>query len=46
VHAVGEQRIVDLAHPHAGVLLDALDGGLGGEAGSIASLMRRLQPSS
>jgi hypothetical protein len=33
VHAVGEQRIVDLAHPHAGVLLDALDGGLGGEAG-------------
>jgi glucose/arabinose dehydrogenase len=47
VHPVGQQRIVDLAHAHTGALLHALDRGLG-EASplSIASLMRRLQPSS
>ena len=33
VHPVGEQRIVDLAHAHAGALLDPLDRCLGGEAG-------------
>ena len=32
MHPVGEQRIVDLAHPLAGALLDALDRGLGGQA--------------
>ena len=32
VHAVGEQRIVDLAHAQAGALLDALDRRFGGQA--------------
>ena len=32
VHPVGEQGIVDLAHPHARALLDALDRRLGGQA--------------
>src|SRR3546814_9738592 len=31
VHPIGEQRIVDLAHPHPRALLDALDRGLGGQ---------------
>ncbi|SBV31719.1 protein of unknown function [uncultured Sphingopyxis sp.] len=31
VHAVAQQRIVDLAHPHPGALLDALDRRLGGQ---------------
>ena len=33
VHPVRQQRIVDLAHAHAGVLLHALDRGFGGQAG-------------
>src|SRR3546814_6937774 len=32
VHTVAQQRIVDLAHPHPGALLDALDRRLGGQA--------------
>ena len=32
VHPVAQQRIVDLAHPHPGALLDALDRGFGGQA--------------
>src|SRR3546814_11440780 len=28
---IGEERIVDLAHPHPRALLDALDRGLGGQ---------------
>ena len=31
VHPVAQQRIVDLAHPHPGALLDTLDRGLGGQ---------------
>ena len=31
VHPLGEQWIVDLAHPHPRALLDTLDGGLGGQ---------------
>ncbi len=33
VHAVGQQRIVDLAHAHPGALLHALDGRFRGQAG-------------
>jgi hypothetical protein len=33
VHPVGQQRIVDLPHPHPGALLHPLDRRLGGEAG-------------
>ena len=32
VHPVGEQRIVNLPHPHPGALLDAFDSGFGGQA--------------
>ena len=31
MHPVGQQRIVDLAHPHPGALLDPLDRRLGGQ---------------
>ncbi len=33
VHPVGQQRIVDLAHPHPCALLDAFDRRLGGQTG-------------
>ncbi len=33
VHPVRQQRVVDLAHAHAGALLDALDRRFGGQAG-------------
>jgi hypothetical protein len=33
VHPLGEQGIVDFAHPHPGALLDPLDRRFGGEAG-------------
>jgi hypothetical protein len=46
VHPVRQQRIVDLAHALAGVLLHALDRRLAVRPESIASLMRRFQPSS